>query len=149
MAAIDTKEAKEVRNIISSLRKDDYKLFFETLSFFGNYMPGTHVAGIVAAVNPAARILPVRLTFGHEMIPDEPTLDETIRGAESMMATVEYFKAVGVRVVNMNWGGAPPLAAGSLSAAVVMTLDPGSYTAKIAGAGDTTGVAIIEAYEID
>ena len=69
--------------------------------------------------------------------------------------------ATGVETVNDNWedtqaqlikdlwGGAPPLAAGSLSAALVMTLDPGSYTAKITGAGDTTGVAIVEAYEID
>jgi hypothetical protein len=47
------------------------------------------------------------------------------------------------------WGGAPPLGAGSLSAALVMTLDTGSYTAKISGAGDTTGIAIIEAFEID
>lgn len=94
-----------MQNIISSLRKDDYRLFFETLSFFGNYMHGTHVVGIVAAGNPATRILPVRLTFGHEMIQDEPTLDETIRGAENMMATVEYFKAAGVRVVNVSWGG--------------------------------------------
>jgi hypothetical protein len=47
------------------------------------------------------------------------------------------------------WGGAPPLGAGSLSAALVMTLDTGSYTAKITGAGDTTGIAIIEAFEID
>ena len=53
--------------------------------------------------------------------------------------------ATGVETVNDNWedtqaqlikdlwGGAPPLAAGSLSAALVMTLDPGSYTAKITG----------------
>jgi hypothetical protein len=47
------------------------------------------------------------------------------------------------------WAGAPPLAAGSLSAALVMTLDTGSYTAKISGVGDTTGTAIIEVFEID
>jgi hypothetical protein len=47
------------------------------------------------------------------------------------------------------WGGAPPLAAGSLSAGIVMTLNTGSYTAKISGAGDTTGTAIIEVFEID
>jgi len=69
--------------------------------------------------------------------------------------------ATGVETVNDNWedtqgqlitdlwGGAPPLAAGSLSAGLVLTLDTGSYTAKISGAGDTTGTAIIEVFEID
>lgn len=47
------------------------------------------------------------------------------------------------------WGGNPPLAAGSLSAGAVVTLQPGTYTATISGVGDTVGVALIEVYEID
>jgi len=47
------------------------------------------------------------------------------------------------------WGGSPPMDAGSLSAALVVTLDPGNYTAKIEGKDATTGVAIIEVFEID
>ena len=47
------------------------------------------------------------------------------------------------------WNGNPPLDAGSLSAGIVMTLDPGSYTAKITGKDDTTGTAIIEVFEVD
>ena len=47
------------------------------------------------------------------------------------------------------WGGAPPLADGSLSAGAVVTLQPGTYTATISGVGDTVGVALIEVYEID
>lgn len=104
-AAIDSEEAKEIRGIISSLGQDDYKPFFEGLSLFGNYMHGTHVAGIAAAGNPAARILSARITFGHEMIPEKPTLEQTIREAESMAKTVEYFRQSGARVVNMSWGG--------------------------------------------
>jgi hypothetical protein len=47
------------------------------------------------------------------------------------------------------WGGSPPLSTGSLSAAVVLTLAPGAYTAIISGINDTEGVALIEVYEVD
>lgn len=47
------------------------------------------------------------------------------------------------------WGGAPPFADGSLSSGGVWTLAPGSYTAIITGKDDTTGVALIEVYQID
>ncbi len=47
------------------------------------------------------------------------------------------------------WEGSPNLTAGSLSAALVLTLDPGGYTAKVEGKDGTTGVAIVEVYGID
>ena len=47
------------------------------------------------------------------------------------------------------WGGSPNLEAGSLSAAAFLTLDPGAYTAMVEGKDGTTGVAIVEVYEID
>lgn len=61
---------------------------------------------------------------------------------------------------NDNWGGIPALkssfsAAGAFSledashdAAVVATLDPGSYTAKITSAESNSGVVLIEVYEL-
>ena len=51
-------------------------------------------AGIAAAGNPAARIMSARITFGYELIPDEPTPKETIRGAEETQAAIEYFRAL-------------------------------------------------------
>ena len=33
--------------------------------------------------------------------------------------------------------------------ALVANLDPGAYTAIVRGAGDTTGVALVEAYDLD
>ncbi len=47
------------------------------------------------------------------------------------------------------WGGSPNLAADSSSAALVIDLDPGNYTAKVEGKDGTTGVAIVEVYGID
>ncbi len=62
---------------------------------------------------------------------------------------------------NDNWGGAPALKAAfgpvgafafaddnSRDAAVLVTLQPGSYTAQVSGVGNTTGVALVEVYEV-
>jgi hypothetical protein len=45
--------------------------------------------------------------------------------------------------------GAFDLAAGSADAAMVLTLPPGAYTAHIVPKADATGVALIEAYEVE
>lgn len=61
---------------------------------------------------------------------------------------------------NDNWGGASALtsAFGSVGAfalsptsrdsALLVTLQPGSYTAQVSGVGNTTGVALVEVYEL-
>jgi uncharacterized repeat protein (TIGR02543 family) len=40
------------------------------------------------------------------------------------------------------------LPVGSKDAALLLTLNPGTYTAQVAGVGNTTGVALIEVYEV-
>ena len=45
--------------------------------------------------------------------------------------------------------GAFPFAAGSADSALLTTLTPGAYTAQIAGVNNTTGVSIVEVYDID
>ncbi len=61
---------------------------------------------------------------------------------------------------NDNWGGTAALTAAfsavgafalpaaSRDAALVATLQPGSYTVEVSGVGGTTGVAIVEVYEV-
>ena len=61
---------------------------------------------------------------------------------------------------NDNWGGTTALTnaftqvgaftlpAGSRDAALLVTLQPGSYTAQISGVNSTTGVALVEVYEM-
>lgn len=44
--------------------------------------------------------------------------------------------------------GAFPLVAGSKDAAFILTLEPGAYTVQLAGANATTGIGLIEVYEI-
>ncbi len=52
------------------------------------------------------------------------------------------------QLVSDLWGGSPPLTEGSLSSAVVLTLEPGGYTAKVEGKNGTVGVAIVEVFRI-
>jgi hypothetical protein len=60
--------------------------------------------------------------------------------------------------VNDDWGNAPNAGeiaqsglapSNALESAVLMTLSPGPYTAIVAGANNTTGVGIVEVYELD
>jgi hypothetical protein len=44
--------------------------------------------------------------------------------------------------------GAFALMAGSGDSAILATLPPGAYTAQVAGAGGTTGIALVEIYEL-
>jgi hypothetical protein len=61
---------------------------------------------------------------------------------------------------NDNWGGSAalasafssvaafPLASTSRDAVLLVTLEPGSYTAQVSGVGNTTGIALVEVYEM-
>ena len=44
--------------------------------------------------------------------------------------------------------GAFPLASGSSDSAMIATLPPGNYTAEVGGVGGTTGIALVEIYEV-
>jgi hypothetical protein len=44
--------------------------------------------------------------------------------------------------------GAFPLAVGAKDAAILINLPPGAYSAQVTGPGTTTGVALVEVYEV-
>ncbi|MEQ8262968.1 S8 family serine peptidase [Pseudohaliea sp.] len=102
---VDSEAASAVRQRMAALDQAEVKDFLESLGAYGNYSHGTHVGGIAAAGNPFARLLAARMTYGHELIPEEPTLPQAHREAAMMLETVQYFRDNGVRVVNMSWGG--------------------------------------------
>jgi DNA-binding transcriptional regulator YdaS (Cro superfamily) len=63
-----------------------------------------------------------------------------------------------VIATNDNWGTAPNVAeitatgiapSNALESAILMTLNPGAYTAIVRGVGGSTGVGIVEVFEID
>jgi hypothetical protein len=74
---------------------------------------------------------------------------------------LELFDSQSVKVQeNDNWGGTAALIGAfdsvgafrldptSRDAALLATLPPGSYTAQVAGVGDTAGVALVEIYDV-
>jgi len=103
---IDSPEASEIKSYMSTLKPDEYKAFVEEIGLAGNWMHGTHVAGIAVAGNPYARLVVGRIEFDWHLIPDPcPTRELTLRDAKNAQTYVDFFKQQGVRVVNMSWGG--------------------------------------------
>ncbi len=103
---VDSDEASQVKQWLSSLAPEQYKAAIEEINLAGNYEHGTHVAGITLAGNPHARLLVARIEFGHTLKPDPcPSLELARRDAANGHTTVAFFKRHGVRVVNMSWGG--------------------------------------------
>lgn len=105
-ANVDSAEATEVKQYLSNLKPDQYKVAIEELSAAGNYIHGTHVAGIAVAGNPYARLAIARIEFGHTLQPDPcPSLELTLKDARNTQAYVDFFRRHRVRVVNMSFGG--------------------------------------------
>lgn len=103
---IDSPEASAVKQYLSSLKPDQYQSTVESLSLSGNWIHGTHVAGIAVAGNPYARIVVGRIEFDWHLLPDPcPSRELALRDAKNAMAYVDFFRRHHVRVVNMSWGG--------------------------------------------
>ena len=79
----------------------------------------------------------------------DPVLEIVNPTTQQVIATNDNWEDTqGQEIIHL-WGGSPPLALGSLSSAVILTVDQGSYTAKISGKNGSEGVALVEVYEIE
>ncbi|HEY1767025.1 MAG TPA: S8 family serine peptidase [Terracidiphilus sp.] len=101
---IDSPAATQARKTLSTMPPDQLAPFLKTLDFLGQYMHGTHVAGIAVRGDPAARLMVVQF---YDSLPDIP-FPPSIAWAEKFKADFrkvgEYLRDNHVRVVNMSWG---------------------------------------------
>lgn len=105
-SGIDSPEASQVKQWLSGLAPTEYKTAIEELGLSGNYEHGTHVAGIALAGNPFARLVVVRIEFGHTLKPDPcPSIELAERSAAAWQTTIEFLRRNQVRVANLSWGG--------------------------------------------
>jgi len=112
---IDSPEASDLKRALSALKPDEYKATIEELRLAGQYIHGTHVAGIAVEGNPYARILAARIEFGYTLLPDPcPTRELADKDARNAQAVVDFMKKNGARVVNMSWGGSVKAIEGDL-----------------------------------
>jgi len=115
--------------------------------------------GFVIGPGPDKQVLiraigPTLLGFGVSGALADPML--TINGAKGIVATNDNWATpVGAGAATQaaltsafTSVGAFALSATSKDSAVLVTLPPGNYTAQVAGAGNTTGIALAEVYEI-
>ena len=103
---IDSAEATEVKQLLSTLKPDQYKATIEEITTAGQYIHGTHVAGIAVAGNPYAKLLIARIEFSPTLLPDPcPSLELAEKDARNAQAYVNFIRKNGARVVNMSWGG--------------------------------------------
>jgi subtilisin family serine protease len=103
-AGIQNDGVTAFQNYYKSLKGEQLRQFTDDIGLMGNYVHGTHVAGVAVMGNPFARILYVTENWPYKAIPDTaPTIEEGARWGEETKEVVAYMKKANVRVVNMSW----------------------------------------------
>ena len=93
-----------------------------------------------------------------------PSIDSGLTGKNLADPHMFLFEGLSFLNYNDNWGdggqesvlnevfvqvGSQNFESGSKDAAMLVTLNPGAYTVIVGGVGDTSGIALIEAYQVD
>jgi subtilisin family serine protease len=102
-AAVDSPEAAALRQRLSSLKPAEVLPFSLQSARLGLYLHGTATGWTSKVGNPAARLLNTR--FDYEIAAVPKAMDERIAEnfADHVSRAIAYYKASGVRVVNMSW----------------------------------------------
>ena len=114
-AAIDSPDARALKQRVSTLKADEVKQFGEDLAAVGMWVHGTHVAGIAVEGNPFAQVTAVAMHWSNLSVPQLPDEASAARTAAAYKKAVDTFKASGARVVNMSWRYSPQAYEGALA----------------------------------
>jgi hypothetical protein len=124
-----------------------------TLGFVGTgenvLTPGFVVRGngsksvLIRAIGPGLSAL------GVGGVLNDPQLSVFATGSETAMATNNDWGGSAAMKATFAAAGAFSLADNSRDAAVTLTLPPGGYTVVISGVAGTTGLALVEIYDLD
>jgi len=101
--SIDSPAADAARKYLSTTPPDQLAPFLKQLNFLGQYMHGTHVAGIAVRGNPAARLVVLEFNDGLPDLPFAPTEEWANRFKADFLQLGNYVREHNVRVVNMSW----------------------------------------------
>jgi subtilisin family serine protease len=102
--SIDSPAATEARKSFAAIPPDKMPAFLKQMNFLGQYMHGTHVAGIAVRGNPAARIVVAQFYDSLPEFPFPPSVEWANKFKAAFLRIGEYFRSNNVRVVNMSWG---------------------------------------------
>lgn len=102
-AAVDSPEAAALRQRLSTLKPAEVMPFMLQSARLGLFLHGTATGWTSSVGNPAARLLNTR--FDYEIAAVPKPMDERIAEnfADHVSRSIAYYKANGVRVVNMSW----------------------------------------------
>jgi Tol biopolymer transport system component len=128
--------------------------FLRNLSTRGQVGTGANIliAGFVVGGTTPKQVLiravgPTLSSFGITGTLADPQLD--LFSGSSRIATNDNWNGASQLSTAASQAGAFPLPAASRDSALLVTLAPGSYTAQVSGVGGTSGVALVELYDMD
>ena len=100
---VDSPEAAAVRQISTTTPAAQLPTLVKEVAFFGQWMHGTHVAGIAVRGNPAARLVVFRFNDLLTEYPFAPSVAWAEKFAADFVQIGKYCRLHHVRVVNMSW----------------------------------------------
>lgn len=142
-AAVDSPEADAMRRTMGGLKPAEVMPFQLQMARVGLYLHGTATGFTSVEGNPAARVMHSRFDYKIDAVPDP--MDEKVGEAIAQWArdNVAYYKANGIKVVNMSWRITEPQIAGSLAS---IEPDPEKRKARAKGIFDTITAALEESF---